>query len=194
MKEKIDLAKLVKDRLNIIDIIGREQKLIKVGSNYKSLCPFHNEKTPSFIINMQKQNYVCYGCGKSGDIFSYIMEKYKFSFREALEKLAAEANINIKDHNFSDNANKSRQESAHYHTVMNYVASYYNENLKKYLTDNSIPFLEKKNISLEKVEKYQLGLSNNSNDLEAFLNSKSISTEYLIEKNIFKVNSFKKKI
>ena len=111
MKEKVDLAKLVKDRLNIIDIIGREQKLIKVGSNYKSLCPFHNEKTPSFTINMQKQNYVCYGCGKSGDIFSYIMEKYKFSFREALEKLAAEANINIKDHNFSDNGNKSRQES-----------------------------------------------------------------------------------
>ena len=193
MKEKIDLAKLVKDRLNIIDIIGREQKLIKVGSNYKSLCPFHNEKTPSFTINMQKQNYVCYGCGKSGDIFSYIMEKYKFSFREALEKLAAEANINIKDHNFSDNGNKSRQESAYYHTVMKHIASYYNENLKKYLIDNSMPFLEKKNISLEKVEKYQLGLSNNSNELEAFLNSKSISTEYLIEKNIFKVNSFKKK-
>ena len=83
MKEKIDLAKLIKDRINIIDIIGKDQKLIKVGSNYKALCPFHNEKTPSFTINLQKQNYVCYGCGANGDVFSYIME----SINLVLEKL-----------------------------------------------------------------------------------------------------------
>ena len=56
MKEKIDLAKLIKDRVNIVDIISKELKLFKVGSNYKALCPFHNEKTPSFTINAQKQN------------------------------------------------------------------------------------------------------------------------------------------
>ena len=71
MKEKIDLAKLIKDRVNIVDILSKELKLFKVGSNYKALCPFHNEKTPSFTINAQKQNYVCYGCGKNGDIFSF---------------------------------------------------------------------------------------------------------------------------
>ena len=193
MKEKIDLAKLIKDRINIIDIIGKEEKLIKVGSNYKALCPFHNEKTPSFTINLQKQNYVCYGCGANGDIFSYIMDKYKLSFREALEKLASEANINIKEHQFSNITLQNRQDNKRYHTVMKYIASYYNKNLKQHLASNNISFLEKKNITFEKIDKYNLGLSKNSNELETFLNSKSISTEYLLENNIFKVNDYKKK-
>ena len=126
MKEKIDLAKLIKDRINILDIIGREEKLIKAGNNYKALCPFHDEKTPSFTINLQKQNYVCYGCGANGDAFSYLMEKYKLSFREALEKLAIEANINIKDYQYFNDSQKSRKENARYHTVMKHIASYYN--------------------------------------------------------------------
>ena len=86
MKEKKDLAKLIKDRINIIDIIGKEEKLIKVGSNYKALCPFHNEKTPSFTINLQKQNYICYGCGANGDIFSYIMHTISQFIRSKYQK------------------------------------------------------------------------------------------------------------
>ena len=62
-------SKLIKDKINIVDIISKDQKVIKAGSNYKALCPFHNEKTPSFTINITKQNYVCYGCGKRGDVF-----------------------------------------------------------------------------------------------------------------------------
>ncbi|MDC3024458.1 DNA primase [Alphaproteobacteria bacterium] len=190
---KKDLAKLIKDKINIVDVIGREQKLIKSGANYKSLCPFHDEKTPSFTINLQKQNYVCYGCGKSGDVFSYVMDMYKLSFREALEKLATEANINIKGYSFSNNYQQLRQNNSQYHKVLKCIASYYNENLKKYLINNNIKFLEKKNITLDKIEKYNLGLSTNANELEIFLNSKSINTEYLLENNIFKINKFNKK-
>ena len=73
MNQPIDFVKLVKEKINIIDIIAKDLKLIKSGSNYKALCPFHEEKTPSFTINTQKQNYTCYGCGKSGDIFSLLL-------------------------------------------------------------------------------------------------------------------------
>ena len=143
MIKKIDYVALIKDRLNILDIIGKYQKLIKVGSNYKSLCPFHNEKTPSFTINSQKQSYVCYGCGRSGDIFSYIMEKYKISFTEAMELLAAEANIefNIK---LNSQSSRSKKEIQNYYNIMTHIASYYNSNLKEYLKNNDINFLEKK--------------------------------------------------
>ena len=73
MRQKLDFVKLIKEKLNIIDVIGKHQKLLKSGTNYKSLCPFHEEKTPSFTVNVQKQSYICYGCGKSGDIFSYVI-------------------------------------------------------------------------------------------------------------------------
>ena len=95
MKEKIDYVQLIKNRIDIVDIISKDLRLAKSGLNYKALCPFHEEKTPSFTINPQKQNYVCYGCGKSGDLFSYVMEKYKISFKEAMEKIAKDANIEI---------------------------------------------------------------------------------------------------
>ena len=126
MKEKIDVAKLIKDKINIVDIISKDQKVIKAGSNYKALCPFHNEKTPSFTINITKQNYVCYGCGKRGDVFSYLMEKYKISFRDALEKLAIETNTNLKEYIFSNNIQTERENSHQYNFVMNEIASYYN--------------------------------------------------------------------
>ena len=93
MDNKADFVQLIKDRTDILDLLTKDLKIIKSGSSYKALCPFHEEKTPSFTINVQKQNYVCYGCGKSGDIFSYIMEKYQLSFKEALEKLAKDCNI-----------------------------------------------------------------------------------------------------
>ena len=193
MKEKIDVAKLIKDKINIVDIISKDQKVIKAGSNYKALCPFHNEKTPSFTINTTKQNYVCYGCGKSGDVFSYLMEKYKISFRDALEKLAIETNINIKEYIFSNNNKTERKNSHQYNFVMNEIALFYNDRLKNHLINNNISFLDKKNITLEKIEKYKLGLSSNSNELETFLNSKSIYIEYLLENNIFKINKYNNK-
>ena len=77
MNKRIDAVRLIKDRINIVDILEKDLRLIKSGSNYKALCPFHKEKTPSFVVNVLKQSYACYGCGKNGDIFSYVMEKYK---------------------------------------------------------------------------------------------------------------------
>ena len=70
MKENIDYVKIIKSKLNLLDFIGKDLKLIKSGANYKALCPFHNEKTPSFLVNQEKNTFNCFGCGKSGDIFN----------------------------------------------------------------------------------------------------------------------------
>ena len=187
MNEKLDLVKLIKDKINIIDVIGKDQKIIKAGHNYKALCPFHEEKTPSFIINYQKQSYVCYGCGKNGDIFSYAMEKYKISFKEALEKFANEANIEV--NNYTKNTSY-KNNSRFYYNVMKTIANFYNKNLIDYLKNNSLSLLEKKKITYENIEKFNLGLASNSKKLEEILVKQSINLDYLIENNIFKINKF----
>ena len=192
MKNKIDYSQIIKDKIDIVDMLSRELNLIKSGDNYKALCPFHEEKTPSFTVNTKKQNYVCYGCGKNGDIFSYVMEKYKINFKEALEKLAKDANIKL-NATLYNSSKGSYSNSKYYFKVMNDIALYYNSNLKKFLANNNISFLEKKKITNEKIEKYNLGLSDNSDKLEKFLAKTSVSLDYLIENNIFKINKFEKK-
>ncbi|MEC6996667.1 MAG: CHC2 zinc finger domain-containing protein, partial [Pseudomonadota bacterium] len=151
MKKKTDYVQVIKERVNLVEILSNDLKLIKSGSNYKALCPFHEEKTPSFTINVAKQNYVCYGCGKSGDVFSYIMEKYKITFREALEKIAKDFNISLDNNYISQNIN-SKKNSQYYYKVMNEIASYYSSILKQHLVNNNINFLDKKKITLEKIE------------------------------------------
>lgn len=86
----------IKDRCDIVDIIGRVVNLKKAGANYKGLCPFHTEKTPSFVVSETKQRYTCFGCNKSGDVISFIQEYYNMDFMQALEKLADECGVTIK--------------------------------------------------------------------------------------------------
>ena len=102
MKDNVDYAKIIKAKINLVDCLSKDLRLIKSGSNYKALCPFHNEKTPSFTVNQNKNSFNCFGCGVSGDIFSYVMEKYKVDFKEALKILANEAGINLKNTSHSD--------------------------------------------------------------------------------------------
>ena len=77
----------LKMRVNIVDVIGREVSLKRTGSNYKGLCPFHGEKTPSFNVNENGQYYHCFGCGETGDAIRFVEKYYNLSFMDAVEKL-----------------------------------------------------------------------------------------------------------
>ena len=83
----------LKMRVNIVDVIGKELPLKKSGKNYTCCCPFHHEKTPSFNVNEEKQFYHCFGCGKGGDVISFVMEYHKLDFREAVDKLCDDYGI-----------------------------------------------------------------------------------------------------
>lgn len=97
----------IKSRCNIVDVIGRVVPLKKAGSNYKGVCPFHNEKTPSFIVSETKQIFTCFGCGATGNVFSFVMRYYNLDFRGAVEMLAKEYGISLEG---SFRGNKDKDE------------------------------------------------------------------------------------
>ena len=86
-----DVRDEIKSRIDIVSLIGRYVELKRGGSNFMGLCPFHKEKTPSFTVFPVTQSFFCCGCGKHGDIFTFIMEKENVDFKTALQKLAKEA-------------------------------------------------------------------------------------------------------
>lgn len=90
-----DTVSRIKERIDVVELIGTRVQLRQAGRNFKGLCPFHNEKTPSFVVFPESQSYHCFGCGKSGDIFSYVMDTENLDFGDAMTRLAERAGVEI---------------------------------------------------------------------------------------------------
>ena len=98
----------IKSRLAVADVVGETVALRKAGTTMKGLCPFHGEKTPSFVVTPARETWKCFGCGKGGDIFTFVMERDALTFGEALTLLAAKAGIVIDDRSRAEDARKAR--------------------------------------------------------------------------------------
>lgn len=96
----------LRSQIDIVDVIGRVVQLKRAGANFKGLCPFHNEKTPSFVVSPQKQIFTCFGCGASGDVLGFVKRYYNLDFGEAVEKLASEYGIKIEKNVYNDDREK----------------------------------------------------------------------------------------
>ena len=96
----------LKSQINIVDVVGRVVALKRAGANHKGVCPFHNEKTPSFVVSEQKQIFTCFGCGATGDAIEFVKRYYNLDFNETIEKLAGEYGITIKRNNFGEDREK----------------------------------------------------------------------------------------
>ena len=96
----------LKSQINIVDVVGRVVALKRAGANHKGVCPFHNEKTPSFVVSEQKQIFTCFGCGATGDAIKFTQQYYNLDFNEAVEKLGNEYGITIKRNNFGEDREK----------------------------------------------------------------------------------------
>ncbi|MGZ8438126.1 MAG: CHC2 zinc finger domain-containing protein, partial [Candidatus Limnocylindrales bacterium] len=91
----VGVAAEVKSRLSVVDVVGESVSLKKAGTTYKGLCPFHGEKTPSFVVTPQRESWHCFGCGRGGDLFSFVLQRDSVTFPEALRTLAARAGVEL---------------------------------------------------------------------------------------------------
>lgn len=158
-----EIIALIRERTDIIQVIGEHVRLIPSGNSYKALCPFHKEKTPSFHAISDKQIYHCFGCGKGGDVFSFLMELEHLSFPECVRFLASRAGVEIpKDH---DPDAEKKADLYHY---LDLVTRFFESSLY----DTSVgaiarEYLQKRKISHETAKKFRLGYAPNSWDAVA---------------------------
>lgn len=171
-----DMANQIKDNSDIVDIIGEYVDLKKAGSSYKGLCPFHNEKTPSFTVDKKKQLFHCFGCGAGGDVVSFIMQKEGLSYPESLKYLGEKAGINIV-YNENPVVNERRNKLFE---INKEIMMYFYKNL---LT-NKAPqdYLLNRGLRSNIVNTFMLGYALDSwDDLLNFAKHKGIKEEDLLE-------------
>lgn len=141
---------------DIVELIKEKVALSKNGANYKGLCPFHNEKTPSFNVSSNKQFYHCFGCGASGDAIKFLTEHDHLTFIEALSKLAQAANIEMPD------STKKNDTTYNLFISNKKAADFYNKTLKS--NNDANAYLSKREINQTMIETFQIGLANDSWD------------------------------
>ncbi|HEX7491204.1 MAG TPA: DNA primase [Candidatus Limnocylindrales bacterium] len=147
------VAAEVKAKLSIVDVVGEAVQLRKAGTVMKGLCPFHGEKTPSFVVTPARETWHCFGCGEGGDIFSFVMRREGLTFPEALKRLAAKAGIEIDERTTREDARKAKlrevleQAIAFYHVVL----------MQSKTGAPALEYLHKRGFTDETIEKYQLG-------------------------------------
>jgi DNA primase catalytic core len=152
--KKNDNVEKVKQAANIVDIISEFVSLKKKGKDYLGLCPFHNEKTPSFTVSEAKQTYKCFGCGKGGDVLSFLQEHEKHSFVEAIEFLAKKYSVQIERPEQSDSEKATHEHLRKLKTANQWAVDFFHKNLAKSAAAN---FFTMRGIRPEAIEFFQLG-------------------------------------
>jgi DNA primase len=177
-----DAVAEVRDRVDIVDLVqGYVPSLKKTGANYKGLCPFHNEKTPSFIVFPDSQNFHCFGCGKGGDMFTFYMEMENVEFRDALKELASRAGVELDMGVPRPPEEKEQQQKL---IEVNELAAmwFHHVLLKTSHGAEGRNVVEDRGISPEMVEEFKLGFAPESWDaLLNFLSSRNIPAELAAE-------------
>jgi len=146
----------VRDRTDIVEVVSRHIPLKKAGRNYKAVCPFHHEKTPSFMVSPAKQIYHCFGCGAGGNVFNFLMKYERLEFPEAVKELAQKAGIVVPT--TSSQSPEKSSLSDMLHKVNEAAVQFYRESLlKKEMAALSRRYLEKRSINTQIIDKFKLG-------------------------------------
>lgn len=149
------------NRIDIIEIVGGFVKLKKRGTNYLGLCPFHNEKSPSFTVSPAKEIYKCFGCGRSGNSISFLMDHEKYSYVEALRWLANKYNVAIEETETSPEVKAQQQVAESLHAINTFAQHFFDEQLftTEEGTDIALSYLKHRGFREETIKKFQLGYS-----------------------------------
>ena len=157
-----DSIETLKQHIDIVDVIGSYIELKKAGANFKANCPFHGEKTPSFVVSPTKQIFHCFGCGIGGDAVKFVMEYEKLSYPEAIEKLASQYNFTLK-------YTKTQGDFSQAKRVLDLLKEWYYKNLDK--ENNALNYLYSRGISRASIENFEIGYAPSSKEVMNYLNS-----------------------
>lgn len=175
-----EIIEEVRSRNDIVDLISTYVPLKKKGSSYFGLCPFHNEKSPSFSVSRDKQMYYCFGCGAGGNVFTFLMEYENFSFPEALKYLAERAGMELPEEELNEEAKRAMDEKARLREMNKLSANYFYYLLHSKRGQKGLAYLKDRGITDETIKHFGLGYADIYNDdLYRFLKSKGYSDEDL---------------
>ena len=177
-----ELVEEVRAKSDIVDVISGYVRIQKKGSSYFGLCPFHNEKSPSFSVSPGKQMYYCFGCGAGGNVFTFVMNYENFTFPEAIKLLAERAGVDLPEIEYSDEIKKKENKRAKLLEVNKEAAKYFYYQLRSERGAIGYRYLSKRELSDETIKKFGLGFANKtSDDLTKYLKNKGYSDEILKE-------------
>ena len=169
----------LKNSIDIVDVIGSYIELRKAGANYKANCPFHGEKTPSFVVSPSKQIYHCFGCGVGGDSIKFVMELERLSYPEAVEKLASMYNFSLRYTQGSSDYSDAKR-------VLEAVGQWYIKNLHKNKT--AMQYLLDRGISHNSIETFEIGYVPSGQEVMQFLQNVHLPLPQAAEAGIIAAN------
>jgi DNA primase len=169
----------IRDRSSILEVVSDYVNLKKTGKNYKGLCPFHSEKTPSFMVNEEKQIFHCFGCGAGGDVFTFLIKVGHFSFPQAVEELAKRYGVKLPQKELSPAKRKEMEKREILFQINETALEYFHDLLlRKREGEEGRKYLSQRGMSQEMIKEYRLGYSLNRWDgLVQHLQEKKVSLE-----------------
>ena len=183
-----EILEKIKSQNDIVDVISERVRLRKSGRNFTGLCPFHNEKTPSFSVSQEKQIYKCFGCGEAGNVISFVMKEKNLPFIEAVKYLANRANIPLEMNN-GERSKVAKKKDLLYRVNVE-AAKFFFSNLMN--NQNAKEYFLNRGIKEETIKKFGLGFANDSwNSLMFYLRKKGINDVLLEEAGLISVNKEK---
>ena len=180
-----ELIEEVRTKNDIVNVISGYVRIQKKGSSYFGLCPFHNEKSPSFSVSPGKQMYYCFGCGAGGNVITFVMEYENATFQEAVKMLADRAGINLPEMEYSEEAKRKESRRAKLLEIQKEAAKYYYYMLRSPRGKTGYQYLAGRQLSEETMKKFGLGYADGAgSDLTAYLRSKGYSDELINESGL----------
>jgi len=181
----------IKERLNIVDVISSYLQLKKAGTNYKANCPFHHEKSASFVVSPTRQMWHCFGCGEGGDLITFVMKYENLEFKETLQILADRAGVKLPTYSLQNT--EEEQKTERLYRANELAAVFYNETFKRSgLAEEARIYARKRGLKIETIDQWLIGFApsgvNNRNTLETILKKKGYSKEELISAGLVSIS------
>ncbi|MDB5490724.1 MAG: dnaG [Micavibrio sp.] len=178
----------LRDRINLSEVVGRSVKLTRAGREFKGCCPFHNEKSPSFYVNDDKQFYHCFGCGAHGDVIGFIMQNGNLSFIEAVESLATQAGMQVPEQTPQEIARSKTEKSLY--NLLDDTARWFEARLRDNAHRDALTYVRERGMSEEMLAAFRVGFSPaDSQALPRYLKAQGYSNAQMIEAGVARAST-----